>query len=126
MDLIRINQEFMLAQRHFHGLELWQNPNGTPYVRAVLGTSVGTTYIMSIRFPEKFPYEMPSAWIDRPALTGYVPHRYQAGNICYLHPSFWNPGVHDLRFVLAHAAKWLNKYDVCKATGKWPGVSINH
>jgi NTE family protein len=54
------------------------------------------------------------------------PHRYDAGNICYLHQSFWNPGRHDLTFVLARAAKWLNKYEVWKQTRIWPGAEIRH
>jgi hypothetical protein len=38
----------------------------------------------------------------------------------------WNPGIHSLAFVLARAAKWLNKYDVWRVRGKWPGAEIRH
>jgi hypothetical protein len=38
----------------------------------------------------------------------------------------WNPGKHDLTFVLARTAKWLNKYEVFRITAKWPGAEMLH
>jgi hypothetical protein len=67
---------------------------------------------------------MPRVFIDAPTIT-HAPHRYQGGHICYLHPSMWNPGAHHLTFVIARAAKWLNKYEVWRNNGgtKWPGAA---
>jgi len=31
-----------------------------------------------------------------------------------------------LTFVIARAAKWLNKFEVWRTNGKWPGASIDH
>ena len=59
---------------------------------------------------------MPRVFIDAPAIT-YAPHRYRPDNICYLHPSMWNPGAHNLTFVIGRAAKWLNKYEVWRNNG---------
>jgi hypothetical protein len=64
-------------------------------------------------------------FIDAPAITN-APHRYNAGNICYLHPSMWNPGIHHLTFVIARAAKWIAKYEVWVNRGTWPGAEIKH
>ena len=87
---------------------------------------MGRNYVLSIRFPDSYPNEMPRVFIDAPAIT-YAPHRYQTGNICYLHPSMWNPGAHNLTFVIARAAKWLNKFEVWRNNGgTWPGAEIRH
>jgi hypothetical protein len=82
-------------------------------------------YIASIYFQE-YPNRMPSVWISKPLIRDGSPHRYNAGNICYLHPSMWNPGRHDLTFVLGRIAKWLNKYDVWCIRGQWPGAEVKH
>jgi len=38
----------------------------------------------------------------------------------------WNPGIHNLTFVIARSAKWLNKFEIRKTKGKWPGAEIKH
>jgi len=53
-------------------------------------------------------------------------HMYQGGYICYMHPSVWNPGRHDLLYVLAQTAVWLNKHEIYLAKGVWPGPSLSH
>jgi len=82
-------------------------------------------YVLSIKFPDSYPNEMPRVFVDAPVIT-FAPHRYNAGNICFMHPTMWNPGVHDLSFVVARAAKWLTKYDIWRVRGKWPGAQIKH
>ena len=124
MDVWRIQREFVEAQRNFAYLELHPAADGRVYARTALQTALGT-YVLSIRFPENYPNEMPRVFVDAPAIS-YAPHRYQQGNICYLHPSMWNPGVHDLKFVVARAAKWLAKYEVWRSRGTWPGAQITH
>jgi hypothetical protein len=124
VDVWRIQREFVEAQRNFAYLELHPAADGRVYARTALQTALGT-YVLSIRFPENYPNEMPRVFVDAPAIS-YAPHRYQQGNICYLHPSMWNPGVHDLKFVVARAAKWLAKYEVWRSRGTWPGAQITH
>lgn len=124
MDVGRIQREFFEAQRTFAYLELHPTADGKVYGRTALQTALGT-YVLSIRFPDSYPNEMPRVFVDAPAIA-YAPHRYQQGNICYMHPSMWNPGVHHLTFVLGRAAKWLNKYEVWRSRGKWPGAEITH
>jgi ubiquitin-protein ligase len=124
MNIARIQQEFNEAQKTFSIVELRPTTEGTVYARAALQTG-GGTYVVSIRFPENYPNEMPRVFIDAPAITS-SPHRYNGGHICYLHPSMWNPGFHNLTFVIARAAKWLNKYEVWRVRGEWPGAEIKH
>jgi len=125
MDIARIQREFVEAQRNFALVELRPTPDGKLFVKAAIQTSIGRQYVLSVQFPETYPYEMPRVFVDAPPLTD-SPHRYKAGNICYLHPSMWNPGAHNLTFVIWRAAKWLNKYEVWRVKAYWPGAQIRH
>jgi ubiquitin-protein ligase len=125
MDIGRIQREFNDAQKTFSMVELHPTTEGTVYARTALQTGAGT-YVLSIKFPDTYPNEMPRVYVDAPALNARAPHRYQGGNICYLHPAMWNPGIHHLTFVIGRAAKWLSKYEVWRARGEWPGAEIKH
>jgi len=126
MDIARIQREFLEAQQRFSLVELRPTADGKVYARTALQTSNGRNYVLSIKFPDNYPNEMPRVFIDAPVTT-HAPHRYQGGNICYLHPSMWNPGAHNLTFVIARAAKWLNKFEVWRNNGgTWPGAEITH
>ncbi len=124
MDVSRINREFAEAQTRFQFLELHPTPEGTVYAKTALQTPV-QMYVLSIRFPDSYPNEMPRVYIDAPHV-GNAPHTYKNGNICYMHPSMWNPGMHNLTFVIGRAAKWLNKYEVWRQRGRWPGAELLH
>lgn len=126
MDMSRIQREFADAQRSFALVDLRPTTDGKVYARTALQTTAGNQYVLSIKFPDSYPYEMPRVYIDAPAIISYTPHRYQPGNICYLHPTMWNPGAHNLTFVIWRAAKWLNKYEVWRNNGAWPGAQIKH
>lgn len=124
MDVNRIQREFSEAKKTFAYLELHPTADGKVYAKTAL-QSAGGMYVLSIKFPQSYPNEMPRVFIETPPIT-IGPHRYQAGNICYLHPSMWNPGVHNLTFVIGRAAKWLNKYEIWRQKGTWPGAGIAH
>src|SRR6202166_2083382 len=125
MDIVRIQREFLEAQQRFALVELRPTTDGNVYARTALQTLNGKNYVLSIKFPDNYPNEMPRVFIDAPTIT-HAPHRYQTGHICYLHPSMWNPGAHNLSFVIWRAAKWLSKYEVWKIKGRWPGASLQH
>jgi len=93
-------------------------------VRAAFHTSRGNTYVAELNLAD-YPSRMPNVYIRAPQL-GISPHKYKGGNICYLHPNMWNPGRHNLTFVLGRVAKWLNKYDVYCETGRWVGAALEH
>lgn len=128
MDIARIQREFADAQQCFALVELWRTTDGKVYARTALQTLNGRNYVLSIRFPDSYPNQMPRVYIDTPTIITHAPHRYQSGAICYLHPSHgWNPGAHHLTFVIARAAKWLSKYEVWRNNGgTWPGAEIRH
>jgi len=128
MDLARIHREVAIAQQNFAYVECHPTPTGTLQVLAALQTTQNRLYTLAITFPDNYPNSMPTVTVRKPELLASAPHRYKAGNICYLHHSMWNPGRHSLTVVIARAAKWLGKYDVWLASGgtKWPGASIAH
>lgn len=125
LDVRRIQSEVSAAQGTFARVELYPTVDGKLYAKAVLQTVNYNTYVISIRFTDSYPNEMPKVLIEAPTITT-APHRYQGGAICYLHPSMWNPGIHNVTFVIARAAKWLNKFEVWKVKGRWPGAEIKH
>ena len=126
MDIARIQREFAEAQRHFAPSNCGPTTDGKVYAKTALQTGPdGNT-----SFPSGFPTITPTkcrAFTSTRLRSRNAPHRYQGGHICYLHPSMWNPGAHNLAFVIARAAKWLNKYEVWRSNGgKWPGAQIRH
>jgi len=124
MDIQRIRSEVVAATRTFPNVEVYPTADGGIYVKAMLQSAVGIVYFPSIYFAG-YPATMPRVYISKPELAA-SPHRYREGNICYLHPNMWNPGRHDLTFVLGRTAKWLNKYEVWRATGRWVGAQLQH
>ena len=81
--------------------------------------------MIEVSFPDLYPHVLPNIHVLAPQLHP-SPHRYPENKICYLHPSMWNPGLHDLKFAIARAAKWLNKYEVYVQTQRWPGAGMAH
>ena len=124
MDITRIQRELTEARQTFAYLELHPTSDGKVYAKTALQATSGM-YVLSIRFPDTYPNEMPRVFVDAPVITS-APHRYNAGNICYMHPTMWNPGIHHLTFVIGRAAKWLNKYEIWRVRGTWPGAQIKH
>ena len=125
MDVLRLRREVAAAQNQFSNVELHVNSMSELFVKVALQTSVGSIYVLAVLFDE-YPFQMPKVLVLSPALNPRPPHRYGEKQICFLHPTMWNPGIHDLTFVIARASKWLNKYEIWKRTGAWPGAEIRH
>ncbi|HHT9138638.1 MAG TPA: ubiquitin-conjugating enzyme E2 variant [Candidatus Wunengus sp. YC60] len=125
MNISRIQTEFSNAQQHFTNVELYPTTDGKVYVKVVLQPTPLQFYVVTINFPDNYPNLMPSVYITKPVIE-LSPHRYNTGNICYLHPTMWNPGIHNLSFVIQRAAKWLSKYEIWKRSRVWPGAEIKH
>lgn len=125
MNFERLKVDFANAAEQFAMVELRRRLDTSLFVKAALQTSAGNLYTVSIDLQE-YPSRMPSVTIDRPSLDYGTPHRYKDGRICYLHPKLWNPGIHNIRFVIFRIAKWLNKYEVWRHKSAWPGEEILH
>jgi hypothetical protein len=125
MQVSRIHQEVARAVTIFALVEAHPTSDGGVYVKTALQTAAGNAYIAAIYFLN-YPNEMPKVYITKPAIQKGTGHEYTDGHICYLHPNMWNPGLHDLIFVLERVAKWLNKYEVWRVKGRWPGAAVKH
>ena len=124
MNLARIRREIAAAQRYFDYVEGHPTAEGSVVALIALETS-RHVYTLAVSFPESYPNSMPEVHVRKPALKP-SPHRYANNRICYLHPHMWNPGRHDLTFVIQRAAKWLAKYEVYRWRGEWRGAGIVH
>ena len=124
MNLDRIRRDIANAQLRFDYVEAHSTDSGGLMVLVALQTP-RTYYTLAVYFPDTYPNNMPDVVVRKPHLE-YSPHRFENSQICYMHSSFWNPGRHDLCFVIARAAKWLAKYEVFRAKGRWPGAGIDH
>lgn len=124
MNVQRIQLEIRQTMEHFPNIETDTTTEGGVFIKALLQTSVGQVYVISVTFVG-YPSEMPKVTVITPAIT-HSKHMYSAGHICYMHPTVWNPAKHDLKFVLAQAAVWLNKHEVYKQKGVWPGPGLAH
>ena len=116
MNLPRVRHEIIAAQQYFDYVEGHPTAEGGVMALVALETS-RHVYTLAVSFPESYPYAIPEVHVRVPDL-GPSPHRYPHDRICFLHPSMWNPGRHDLKFVIQRAAKWLAKYEVYRQTGK--------
>jgi|ERR1041385_3687594 hypothetical protein len=125
MDLQRVRREVTNAQTTFPNVECHPTSNGGLFVLAALQPRT-QIYTLRILFPDTYPNVMPSVYVSKPAIKTTAPHRYKDGNLCYLHPRMWNPGLHSLTFVIGRTAKWLAKYEVWQSTGSWPGAELPH
>ncbi|WP_316205134.1 MULTISPECIES: hypothetical protein [unclassified Bradyrhizobium] len=124
MSIQRLRAEIYAASQHFPNIESYATTDGSVYIKAALQTSVGQMYIITVTFAG-YPSTMPKVTVVTPAVNHGM-HMYKAGHICYMHPSVWNPGRHDLLYVLAQTAVWLNKHEIYMVKGVWPGPSLSH
>jgi len=111
MDIQRIHREVADAAASFALVEAHSTREGGIYVKAGLRTSAGNAYVASVLFPN-YPSEMPRVFITKPDIQPLGNHIYRDGHLCLMRPNFWNPGRHNLTFVLQRTAKWLNKYGI--------------
>lgn len=124
MNLSRIQRDIENAQRQFDYVESHPTNSGGIMAMVALQTT-RRYYTLAVTFPDTYPNSMPEVFVRKPILES-SPHRYPDNQICYMHPRMWNPGRHDLTYVIQRAAKWLNKYEVYLILGRWPGASIDH
>ena len=124
VNVQRIQLDIHRAMEHFPNIEAHTTTGGEIYIKGLLQTSVGQVYVISVTFGG-YPSEMPTVTVITPTVT-HTKHMYKGGHICYMHPSVWNPAKHDLKFVLAQAAVWLNKHEVYRQKGVWPGPGMTH
>ena len=124
MNLTRVRREIAAAQEYFDFVEGHATAEGGVMALVALQTN-RRVYTLGVTFLDGYPNRMPEVHVRKPELAPSL-HRYPNNRICYLLPQLWNPGRHDLTFVIKRAAKWLAKYEVYREKGYWPGAGIVH
>ena len=124
MDVQRIRWDIQQAAEQFPNIEIHTTLVGDIFIKVLLQTSVGQLYVISVHFVG-YPFDIPKVTVLSPAVT-HSKHMYTGGHICFMHPSLWNPAKHDLIYVLAQSSVWLNKHEVYKQKGVWPGPGLAH
>jgi prevent-host-death family protein len=73
-----------------------------------------------------YPNTTPKVYAD--PISRDSPHRWKDGSLCIFGTmAQWNPGTHDIYFVLNLARQWLKKYQSWQSVGKWPNkMEINN
>ena len=89
-------------------------------VVGVLTTNLGNDYGIFVEVPEQYPYDCPRVFARGWTIQDGCPHRYSPQQLCIMQSNHWSSQF-TLAFVVAKAAFWLNKYDVWRETGTWPG-----
>jgi hypothetical protein len=73
---------------------------------------------VTISLPHGYPNACPKVYA-RPIPNG-CPHRWQDGSLCIFGAmDVWNPGKHDVLYVLRLARRWLANFSTWKQTGVW-------
>lgn len=73
---------------------------------------------LTIRLPHGYPSACPKVYAH-PVPDG-CPHRWQDGSLCIFGAmEVWNPGQHDVSYVLRLARRWLSHFAQWQRTGEW-------
>lgn len=124
MNIDRIKDDMEAAIQQF--------PQFKPFLKGgiysligFLQTNSNNVYKCQIIVPRSYPNSPPKAFTIQPTKIPFGPHMWRDGQLCLFKNERWNPGKHDLEFIIARVAKWLNKYEVWKVKKIWPGKSAD-
>lgn len=120
----RLYFETEKVKRQFPQFSPYLDSNSQLFFEGYLQTNAKLVYRVRITIPANYPSRPPVTTIVSHSL-GAAPHKYGDHTPCLFHPNIWNPGYHTVTFVIARTAKWLNKYEIWRRTGHWPGSSAD-
>jgi ubiquitin-protein ligase len=120
----RLYREQQKLTENFRQFSFAKNSRtGELYATGALRTNAGNVYPVRIELPSDYPHSIPS--IFAVGWNSDCPHVYRAGNLCIMRPDQWR-SFYSLAFVVAKVAIWLNKFDVYRTRGYWPGNEQQH
>lgn len=80
---------------------------------------------LKIILPHGYPNIAPKVYVS--PIVNDAPHRWQDGALCIFGAmTNWNPGKHNIAFVLTLARKWLSDYSEWRDKGHWPNQAENN
>lgn len=73
---------------------------------------------LTINLPPSYPNACPTVSAD--PLPDRCPHRWQDGSLCIFGAvEMWNPGQHNVLYVLSLARRWVAHFALWQKSGKW-------
>jgi hypothetical protein len=81
-----------------------------------------------ISVPKGYPYKPPEALAVGWPITGWtqeIRHSYNEKKMCLFHPNSWS-SRRTLAYVVTKTYVWIQKYDIYRSTGSWPGLGQAH
>lgn len=124
-SLSRIEAEKRKLKLHFPQFSIYDSGGTILEARGWLKTNAGNTYGILIKATSKYPYELPTVHPQDWTVKSGTPHLYQGGSLCIMRAAQWTFSF-TIAFVVAKTALWLNKYEVFKTSGRWPGKGQTH
>jgi len=82
LDILRIRREVPRQKRRSDGWKLDQQQMCGVFMKAVLQTSPGNQYVISIKLPKLSAFNAERWPFPNPPIRAWAPHRYSDGNIC--------------------------------------------
>ena len=82
------------------------------------GEGLDHNITLTVCLPHGYPNASPK--VSAVPVPEGCPHRWQDGTLCIFGATeLWNPGQHDVLYVLAQARRWLKSLGRWQQTGKW-------
>jgi hypothetical protein len=119
----RLYKEQELLQAHFPTFRMFRSRFGDLRARGSLRTNLSNEYELRIDLPGDYPHSIPT--VHPVGWDSSCPHVYASGNLCIMRPDQWRSN-YSLAFAVGKTALWLNKFDVYRRRGRWPGQEQSH
>lgn len=105
----RLLAEQELMRSRFPRFALIESHGGGLRWVGMIQPVAGRNFIVSVRYPDNYPYLPPTLFVEKPALRPGAPHRYVDGSIC-VHKDRWEPATGTAASCVPLAAAWLTAY----------------
>ncbi|MBO3747398.1 hypothetical protein J5X84_15075 [Streptosporangiaceae bacterium NEAU-GS5] len=119
----RLFLEQQKLQKYFPQFGFTKSRDGSLAVSGSLRTNSGYVYALRIELGEHYPHQIPH--IRPVGWNSTCPHVYESGALCIMRPDQWR-SIFSIAFVVAKSAIWLNKFEVYRQRGYWPGNAQPH
>jgi hypothetical protein len=106
----------MIMRERFPQFVLKDNAKSL-FWEGILMTNFGNRYIVSIEYPDNYPYQHPLARVVRPRIRKNSPHLYANGTLC-VYPELWDYKRCTAPAAVPLVAAWLAMYEIWLKTGE--------
>ena len=115
-----LRREKQAMAQFYPGLSLEKAPDGDLIWQGTVTTWIKNSYEIMLRYPHRFPYAPPRAFVMNPKIQASR-HIYPDAHLCLFHKDdkAWKPET-TAATVVTWVSLWLHCYEVWQDTGKWP------